>query len=164
MKYNLIIFFLLLNTASFAQVEWRCVYNDTLFMTMTDSSIQKFGADLQEKNIPQEVVDTIMKKMVAGPASTERTRYVSAYTDSTLISIESEYSLLKRGELYILDRRGDPDSMVTRPRKIFKTTGRELIYFKNLCKEYVSTDSTCTIWVAEQLPTCINPGIRVGDI
>ena len=177
MKYNLIIFFLLVNAVSFSQVEWRCVYNDTLNFKVPDSTIQKIEADMREKNVPQEIIDSIIKKMSSAPVSTERTRYVSAYTDSTLISIEtsekgalrnnsisSEYILLKGGELYITDRKGDADSIVTTPRKVFKSTGRLLSYFKNACKEYVSTDSTCTIWVAEQLPGCINPGIRVGEI
>ncbi|MFI5131780.1 MAG: hypothetical protein ACHQFX_17385 [Chitinophagales bacterium] len=177
MKHNFIIFFLLLNAVSFSQVELRCVYNDTLSTIMPDVTIQKIQAELREKNIPQEIIDTLVKKMSSGPVLTERIRYVSAYKDSTLITLEtlekgalrnnsiaSEYFLLKKGELYITDRQGDPDSMVTKPRKVFKSTGRLPFYFDNVCKEYISTDSTCTIWVAEQLPGSINPGVRVGEI
>lgn len=164
MKYNLITFFLLLNVTSFSQVEWRCVYNDTLFLRITEPTIQQIGSDSGKGDLLQHAIDSLVKKMVTGTIPTKRTRYVSAYTDSTLINIEPDNYLLKRGEIFILNRSGEPDSMVRAPRRIFKATGRQPIYFKKQCKEYISTDSACTIWVAEHLPACINPGIRVGDL
>jgi len=32
------------------------------------------------------------------------------------------------------------------------------------CQEYISTDSTCRIWVTTELPDYLNPGIRKGNI
>ena len=142
MKYNLIIFFLLLNAESFSQVELRCVYNDTLSTVMPDVTIQKIEAELREKKIPQEIIDTLIKKMSSGPVLTERTRYVSAYRDSTLITLEtlekgalrynniaSEYFLLKKGELYITDRQGDPDSTGYNAPKSFQVYGTPSFLF-----------------------------------
>ena len=89
MKYNLIIFFLLLNAVSFSQEEWRCVYNDTLSTKFSDSAIQKIGAGMREENLPQKMIDALIKQMSTAPVLTLRTRYVSAYTHSTWISLET---------------------------------------------------------------------------
>jgi hypothetical protein len=177
MKYNLIIFFLLLNTVAFSQSEWKCVYNDTLSTVIPDFAIKKFETDMREKNVPQEMIEAMIKKMSSAPVSTERTRYVTANDDSTFITLEtaekgalrnsaisSQYFLLKNKELYITNMSGKADSMITSPHKVFKATGKQPVYFNTTCREYISTDSTCTIWVAEQLPSCINPGVCTGDI
>ena len=74
--------------------------------------------------------------------------------------------LLKNGELYLdaPTKNVFSNTPVNFPKKIFQQTGNTRKILNHLCKEYLSTDSTCRIWVTEALPSYINPGVRIGNI
>jgi hypothetical protein len=56
---------------------------------------------------------------------------------------------------------GEP---LSAPKKEFVVTGKKESILSYECEEYVSTDSTCYIWVSAKLPDYINPGIRKGNV
>lgn len=176
MKYSIVFFFTLIAFCSFSQTAWKCIYSDSAILRLPDSFVVQFSEDMKEKNLPDDVIENLITKMRSEPISKTRTRYVKANADSTLIDIESgeegslrigsfdsEVILLKQNNLYFIVY-GKDDSLVTSPAKDFKLTERQPVFFNYTCKEYISTDSTCTILVAEDLPSCINPGIRTGNI
>jgi hypothetical protein len=49
-------------------------------------------------------------------------------------------------------------------RRIFEKSLESKIILNHRCTVYASTDSSCRIWVAEDLPGYINPGIWIGNI
>jgi hypothetical protein len=167
MKGYLFFFFLLLSRHSFCQTVWHCEYSDSTLVRVPDSVINSIATDMKEKNAPDAVITAVLLKLSSGPVADVTKRTVIANDDSTMIVIESpdasQRILLKKDEIYIPDGNGS-DTMVTTPHKIFKPTGKRPELFNYTCMEYISTDSTCTIWVAEDLPNCINPGIRVKNI
>lgn len=180
MKYRFTIVFLFISLCGFSQTLWICDYSDSIItkLIFADSSIERLKADMMEKDISHEMINAVVQKMKSGePVSMVKKRYVRANADSTRIDIEvsdegslrinsfaTEYILLKQDNLYYLSSNRYYDSLFTAPRKVFKPTGQQPVFFNYSCKEYTSTDSTCTIWVAEELPSCINPGVRTGSI
>jgi hypothetical protein len=132
---------------------------------------------MKNQDTPDEIIELVLGKMKMGPVSAAKRRHVTANDDSTIIDIEvseegslrldafeTEHSLLKQDELYLMSPSGNYDNPCNIPRKIFKPSGRQPVFFNYTCREYISTDTTCTIWVAEELPASINPGIRTGNI
>lgn len=123
---------------------------------------------MKEKGLPDDAIDELLKKIETAPAYFRTgMRYVTAVADSTLITTESSDNrvqkiLLKHDELYFRTPSGNYDSLFEAPRKNFKVSGRQLVLLDHKCEEYISTDSTVIICVAEDLPSGINPGIRTG--
>jgi len=177
MKYCLFFLLILFTFCCFSQPTWKCIYSDSAIFKFPDSFAVKFREDMKEKNFPDEAIDMLLAKIQSGPVSKTRTRYVKANVDSTLIEMEvaeegslrldafdAESILLKQNELYFMTPSGNYDSLLRSPSKVFNPSGRQPVFFNYTCREYISTDSSCTIWVAEELPSCINPGIRIGNI
>lgn len=52
----------------------------------------------------------------------------------------------------------------TRAKKYFLATGKKVAILNYQCDEYLSTDSSCNIWVTPDLPDYVNPGIRKGNV
>jgi hypothetical protein len=74
--------------------------------------------------------------------------------------------LLRNGELYIdsASKTGFSSAPVSTSKSNFQLTGKTKTILNYGCKEYFSTDSACRIWVTEDLPSSINPGVRLVTI
>jgi hypothetical protein len=157
-----------------AQPAWQCLYSDSTMVVLQGETLsrmkERMATEMQEKGFPVEAIDTLLKEFKVAPAYfTAGERYVVANVDSTLITTESsdnrvEKLLLKGDDIYIRTGSGNYDSLLKTARKNFKLSGRQHRLLDHDCKEYVSSDSTVVIWVAEDLPSWINPGVRTGGI
>jgi hypothetical protein len=177
MKHLITLSLVLFALKSISQNEWKCIYIDSIFTSFADSSMKMFADNMRGKDMPEEVINAVLEKFKTSPPYQKRIRYVIAGPDSTLISTEvsdegnlriSSFNdkdvLLKNGDLYFMSGSGRYDSLLISPRKVFKPSRDQPIFFNYTCKEYISTDSSCIIWVAEVLPSYINPGIRADGI
>ncbi len=178
MKYFFVFLLSLINLCGFAQF-WKCTYSDSAIFIFPDSLKSKLQSALKEQKFPEDLVAAADKKVSSGPQYRTRTRHVYANTDSTEIEIEvsekgslridvfaTQYFLLKKNELFAktIPHLFYYDSLVTSPAKDFKATGRKRVIFSYSCAEYLSTDSSSTIWVTDKLCPCINPGVLTGNI
>jgi hypothetical protein len=71
-----------------------------------------------------------------------------------------------KGDIYLYDpgkRKFLTDTLLPIPG-IFEKKQESKIMLGHRCIVYISSDSSCRVWVAEDLPAYINPGVRVGDI
>jgi hypothetical protein len=59
---------------------------------------------------------------------------------------------------------GFSNKLWDRPKRAYRGTGKKLSILNYQCDEYISTDSTCYIWLTEELPEYINPGIRTNNV
>ena len=105
-------------------------------------------------------------------------RIVRAEIEKTIITIdrssrsgnlttETFDSLLYRGDELFTESEsitGFSEQPSRLPKKEFRATGRKVSIMNYQCNEYLSTDSTCLIWVTPELPDYINPGIRKNNV
>jgi hypothetical protein len=178
-KLILALFFLGAANYSPAQKGLTCEFSDTLFAKLPDSVFASMLTNARpDIQIPADVMaDFLSQTKLKLPNMTQK-RIVRAEIDQTIIStdrssrsgnltMETFDSLLYRGDELFRDSasaNGFTNSPTDRPRKQFLATGKKKIILTYSCDEYLSTDSTCYIWVTKELPDTINPGIRKGNI
>ena len=124
-----------------------------------------------------EQIFTKLKKMQMS-MSMHQLRTVIATKDRTIVKIDrssrsgnTSYEtfdslLYKNDEIYIdsASVSGFANKPIQKAKKEFNLTGNSKMILNHNCSEYLSSDSTCYIWVAKDLPDYINPGIRKGSI
>jgi hypothetical protein len=173
---------LLLLTVSFtlsAQKRYVCEYADTATMILPDSIwAEMLTSSRPDIEIPAEVLQQFISQMKEKPIFMAQRRIVNAGFDKTVISIdrssrngklttETFDSLFYKDDEIFMDSSsasGFSSSPINTPRKEFLASGNLKIILNYKCNEYVSTDSTCRIWVSTELPDYLNPGIRKGTI
>ena len=162
-----------------AQKKYICEYSDTATTIIPDSIFaQMLSSSRPDIEIPPEVMQQFLSQMKLKPLFASQQRIVKAANDKTIISIERstrsgnltmetfDSALYKNDELFLdsASSSGFASHPIDLPRKDFFSTGnsREILNYK--CDEYLSTDSTCMIWVTKELPDYLNPGIRKGNV
>jgi len=178
-KYIFTLLLLFGNFALSAQKKYICEYSDTSTTILPDSIlVEMLTSSRPDIEIPPEVMQQFLSQMKAKAIFAAQQRIVEAANDKTIISIERstrsgnltmetfDSALYKNDELFLdsASSSGFASHPVNIPRKDFFSTGntREILNYK--CDEYLSTDSTCRIWVTEELPDYLNPGIRKGKV
>jgi hypothetical protein len=179
MRSTIFILFLLVAVSVSAQKQYYCVYRDEIPALIPDSVFNSMKADTQNRNMQAILVSQLLAQLSKQKNNKLQERTVTANQDSTVITfdrrtIEGDHNdandpgsiLLKKGELYEEAPAGNGFSKtpVTVPAKSFLPAGTTKRILLHSCKEYFSTDSTCRIWIAEDLPSYINPGIRTGNM
>jgi len=175
---RLILFFPLLFFVidSDAQEKYRCTFRETTISVMPDS-LFRFLAE-RGSNLSPEAVDKFLEQQRATPDSWYYLKIVKAgksHTIATTIrysvsgkdTIETRDSFLyKHDEIFnsALSSSGFSAKPWDQPKKIFRDTGKKLSILNYECAEYISTDSTCTIWISTELPEYINPGVRTNNV
>lgn len=171
------------------QRKYHCEYKETIMFPMPDSLLIKFKKQMVDNGFPPESVEQIVKPMDMPWLFTSCLRKVEARPDSTFILVtknnETEGNvkfdfpdiklLFKKGEInrFNSDKgkfvpggeavfTSDDTAMYT--RRIFEKSQESKVILNYRCAVYTSTDSACRIWVAEDLPDYINPGLWTGDI
>ena len=173
---------LLLLTVSFtlsAQKRYVCEYADTVTMILPDSIWgEMLTSSRPDIEIPAEILQQFISQMKEKPIFMAQRRIVNAGFDKTMISIdrssrngkltiETFDSLLYKDDEIFMDSSsasGFSNSPINIPPKEFLATRDTKAIMNYQCNEYVSTDSTCRIWVSTELPGYLNPGIRKGNI
>jgi hypothetical protein len=162
------------------QRKYHCEYKEAILFPMPDSSITSLRVKLEDQGIPPENAAQIVKQLTFPGILTSCWRKVDAGPDSTFILITQSNEndgnskltfpdsrlLFTKGEVY----RYDPGKhefltdTILSTRRIFEKNGESKIILNHNCIVYTSSDSSCRIWVAEDLPEYINPGIWTGNI
>jgi hypothetical protein len=179
MKLLLISAFVLFTSSVIAQKQYRATYRDTTSMLFLPGNLQ--FDQLKEKGLDDDAVKTLSSQLMAQltkiPMQGSQLRKVRTRGDSTIIVFDKktrtgnltvhmpDSMLLIKSRVYMSDSLGKgfsktPDEPKERS---FRLTGSSKKILNYTCNEYQSTDSTVRIWVAENMPTSINPGIRVGN-
>ena len=151
-----------------------------ILFPMPDSMSKSFREEIQKQGIPAEVAAQLAEQLNLPGLLTSCWRRVNAGPDSTFIlitrnnendgnvklSIPDTKLLFRKGEIYLYnsDKKEFLMDTVLSVRRIFEKSPENKIILNHRCTVYASTDSSCRIWVAEDLPGYINPGIWIGNI
>jgi hypothetical protein len=178
MKFLFILSFALLTYSATAQKQYRATYRDTIFLLFMPGSFQ--FDQLKEKGMDDkaiaEVNAQLMAKFASSKTHSSMLRKIRAKGDSTLIVFDKssrtgnltvnmpDSMLLLGTTMYVGDSVGKGFLKTTGKERSFNPTGSSKKVLGYTCKEYLSTDSTLRIWVAENMPASLNPGVRVGKM
>jgi hypothetical protein len=170
---------LIANLAVLSQKQYICEYSDTTTTILPDSVFARMlTSSRPDIEIPPEVMQQYLSQMKEKALFMAQQRIVKACIEKTIISIdrssrsgnltlETFDSLLYKSDEIFMESAsptGFSDHPIGIPRKEFLSTGNTMLILDYKCNEYLSTDSTCRIWIAKELPDYINPGIRKGNI
>jgi len=158
-----------------AQENYRCEFADTIISVIPDSL---FRALAFKNNFSEEQIEQILHKQRMNPARSYYYKIVRAGKDRTIIrvdkssihgnlTVENFDSLLYINDEIFTDSssvNGFSDNPSNLPKKFFRGTGKKITILDYQCNEYISTDSNCYIWVTEELPEYINPGVRTNNV
>ena len=180
MKLLFILFFSGCSLMACSQRKYNCEYKEMRLFPMPDSMLPSLREQIEKQGIPAEVAEQIAGQLNLPGLLTSCWRKVNAGPDSTFIlitrndeddgnvklSIPDTKLLFRKGEIYLYNpgkKRFLTDTVVP-VRRTFEKSPESKIILDHHCTVYASTDSFCRIWVAEDLPGYINPGIRTGNI
>ena len=171
--------FLLAGLTNLAQKKYVCEFSDTTRTILPDSIFaQLLTSSRSDIEIPPEVMQQFLSQMKEKPLFMAQQRIVNAGIDKTIIIIDRssrggnfisetfDSVLYKDDELFPDSTSASGFSVlpISIPRKDFLSTVNTKVIMNYKCQEYISTDSTCRIWVTRELPDYLNPGIRKGNI
>ena len=173
-----VIFLMIVCHNSSSQKSYDCQFADTIAAVLNDSALRQLSqfSDPADLELPQELREQLFSKMKESFLGMYQLRGVKASKDRTLISIDrnSKSGVLRmetfdsllyiNDDLFVHMAAGFSQKPLSTPKKEFTGTGRQRVILKYKCDEYISTDSTCLIWITRELPDYINPGIRKGNI
>jgi hypothetical protein len=180
MRLLFLLFFYGYSLITAGQQKYHCEYKETILFPMPDSAFKSLMEQMEEQGLPRESAEQIVKQLSLPGILTSCLRKVDASPDSTFIlvtknnendgnvkmNIPDRKLLFRKGEIYLYDsdKREFLTDTVLSSRRIFEKNRESKIILNHRCTVYTSTDSSCRIWVAEDLPEYINPGIWTGDI
>lgn len=166
-----------------SQPHYICKYNDSIGILDYEKQIESMKAPLMENGMSLDIFDTYISKYFPDKNAFLVTseRDVVVYKDSSIIdlrynsnksfhiSFELPSSRLKveRGKLFRYSQSNSAyiesivsDSSVT----FFQLTSKRKIILGYTCLEYINLDGSVVIWVCDDLPSVINPGISVKNV
>jgi hypothetical protein len=182
MKIFISFFFLFVALKGNSQKLYLCEYTDSINITNYEETIQQIRRSMEEKNVSPEIIDSYISNYFADKNSflQVQSRIVDVYPDSSVITLkyiprgnfQSSFQipgnilLVKNSALFRYNKDSDtyfksslPDSSTT----FTKNNSRKLILGFD-CVEFQSLDHKYTIWIAEALPSSINPGIVAKNV
>ncbi len=176
MRIILLILFTLVSFNIIGQKQFYCIYRDTTRLLENDSLQNGVRLNMAERGLPPQVIDQLMIQLL-NDSYKKQNRIVIAKPDCTIIyfersSIEGSLNgnnqidsfLLKNGEIYLEEKGIFSQSPLSNPGRIYHPTGNKKKILDYNCFEYFSTDSTVRVWLCPELPSNINPGVRVGKL
>lgn len=189
---NLIIFPLLLFfiIKSNAQQKYRCEFVDTTITVIPESIVRDIG---WRYNLSSKKIKQFIEQQKTRPAYRYQLRVVKAAEDQTIIILDKrsirgnhiiqvgkfnlqpvdsmlyknfDSILYKNDEIFnqAPTLSGFSDKAWDRRKREFRGTGKKLSILGYQCDEFINIDSTFYMWVTEQLPAYINPGIRTNNV
>lgn len=178
-RCTLIFLFFITGFTLSAQKKSICEYTDTVTTILPDSIFAEMLTSARpDIEIPPAVMQQFLSQVKEKPITMTQKRIVNAEPGRTIITIERrsrdgnlnletfDSLLYKNDELFpdSASVSGFSVSPIPVSRKDFVSTENTKVIMNYKCREYVSTDSTCRIWVTSELPDYINPGIRKGNV
>jgi hypothetical protein len=180
MKWGLRICLLILSVNCLGQSKYVCHYVDSAGILSYEKQIEAIRKSLTEQQLPNEITESYIEKIFPNKQmfTLVKGREVLAEQDSTLITLNYSSSgnvkiympsnklMVKNGMLY---RYSEPEdsfylSDIPDSSQIFKPTNSYVYILNYKCEEFVSADSTYKIWITNELPSCINPGLGIKNI
>jgi hypothetical protein len=160
-----------------AQQKYRCAFRETTISVIPDSLFRFLAAKGTDLS-PSAVERFLGQYRIDPPSSSYNLKLVRAGQDQTIVGTWM-YSKSERDTIETLDSflykkdeifnsapspSGFSDKPWDRPKKVFKSTDKKISILDYQCDEYISTDSTCYIWISTELPEYINPGVRTNNV
>ncbi|MDP4264396.1 MAG: hypothetical protein Q8941_17835 [Bacteroidota bacterium] len=163
-----------------SQKKYHCEYKNTMSFGKLDTLMKSWQAEMEDQGLPPEVEEQLLKQLGMQDLSVGYRRIVDAGPDSTFILLTKNETyegnvkldmpdqrlLFRRGEIHEFDSQKGVFLANPRPgpARTFKPDGNAKMIMNHSCSGYLSSDSSCRIWVAADLPAYINPGIIATNI
>lgn len=173
-----------------AQQKYRCEFFDTTITVIPESLVRDIAS---RNNLSSKQIKQFLEQQKTRPAYRYQLRVVRAAEDQTIISLDKrsirgnhiiqvgkfalqpvdsmlykdfDSILYKNDEIFIEapTLSGFSDKPWDRRKREFRGTGKKLLILDYRCDEFINIDSTFYIWVTEELPAYINPGIRTNNV
>ena len=173
-----------------AQQKYRCEFFDSTITIIPESIVRDIA---WRNNLSSKKVKQFLEQQKERPAYRYQLRLVRAAEDQTIISLDKrsikgnhiiqvgkftlqpvdsmlykdfDSILYNNGEIFIAapTSSGFSDKPWDRGKREFRGTGKKSSILGYQCDEFINRDSTFYMWVTEQLPAYINPGIRTNNV
>lgn len=173
-----------------AQQKYRCEFFDSTITVIPESLVRDIA---WRNNLSSKKVKQFLEQQKARPAYRYQLRLVRAAEDQTIISLDKhsikgnhiiqvgkftlkpvdsmlykdfDSILYNNDEIFIAapTSSGFSDKPWDRRKREFRGTGKKLSILGYQCDEFINIDSTFYMWVTEELPAYVNPGIRRNNV
>jgi hypothetical protein len=173
-----------------AQQKYRCEFFDTTISIIPESLVRDFAS---QNNLSSKQIRQFLEQQKARPAYRYQLRVVRAAEDQTIISLDKrsirgnhivqvgkftlqpidsmlyknfDSILYKNDEIFneATTLSGFSDKPWDRRKRDYRGTGKKFLILGYLCDEFINIDSTFYMWVTEELPAYVNPGIRTNNV
>ena len=173
-----------------AQQKYRCEFFDTTITVIPESLVRDIAS---RNNLSSKQIKQFLEQQKARPAYRYQLRVVRAAEDQTIISLDKrsirgnhiiqvgkfrlqpvdsmlykdfDSILYKDDEIFLVapTLSGFSDKPWDRRKREFRGTGKKLSILNYQCDEFINIDSTFYLWVTEELPAYVNPGIRTNNV
>jgi hypothetical protein len=164
----------------YGQHAFFCKYTDTLKASFSEKQIDSLRKDFADKGLPKSVIDGFLSGLFKDPDRfvSIQERNVLIRDDSAFItlnyipqpgqlfSMETNKELIVNGKIYRYSEGLDKyiSASLSDSSAIFSPTRQSLKILGYSCDGYESADGVYKIWVTQQLPSSINPGIPVNNV
>ena len=189
-KLILFLLFVFLIIDSNAQQKYRCEFFDTTISIIPESLVRDFAS---QNNLSSKQIRQFLEQQKARPAYRYQLRVVRAAADQTIISLDKrsirgnhivqvgkftlqpidsmlyknfDSILYKNDEIFheAPTLSGFSEKPWDRRKRDYRGTGKKLSILGYQCDEFINIDSTFYMWVTEELPVYVNPGIRTNNV
>ncbi|HMK19549.1 MAG TPA: hypothetical protein VK492_15210 [Chitinophagaceae bacterium] len=190
-KLILFLLFVFLIIDSSAQQKYRCEFFDTTISIIPESLVRDIAS---KNNLSSKQIKQFLEQQKARPAYRYQLRVVRAAEDQTIISLEKrsirgnhiiqtvgnftlqpidsmlyknfDSILYKNDEIFneAPTLSGFSEKPWDRRKRDYRGTGKKILILGYQCDEFINIDSTFYMWVTEELPAYVNPGIRTNNV
>ena len=145
--------------------------------------MQRMKMQIEHQGFSSQQADQLLQQIAKHDISAGLARIIEAHSDSTFILTTNKeegnepqggvkMNMRDTKYLYCKDKVYRFDSATTQFKqdttfskfRTFNTDGSRKIIMSHSCICYASTDGFCRIWVSEDLPVYINPGVSIESI
>jgi hypothetical protein len=173
-----------------AQQKYRCEFFDTTITIIPESLVRDIAS---RNNLSSKQIRQFLEQQKARPAYRYQLRVVRAAADQTIISLDKhsirgnhivqvgkftlqpidsmlyknfDSILYKNDEIFneASTLSGFSDKPWDRHKRDYRGTGKKILILGYQCDEFINIDSTFYMWVTEELPAYVNPGIRTNNV
>jgi len=174
-----------------AQQKYRCEFFDTTISIIPESLVRDIAS---KNNLSLKQTRQFLEQQKARPAYRYELRVVRAAENQTIISLDKhsirgnhiiqtvgnltlqpvdsmlyknfDSILYKNDEIFneAPTLSGFSDKPWDRRKREYRDTGKKILILGYQCDEFINIDSSFYIWVTEELPGYVNPGIRTNNV
>jgi hypothetical protein len=173
-----------------AQQKYRCEFFDTTITIIPESLVRDIAS---RNNLSSKQIRQFLEQQKARPAYRYQLRVVRAAEDQTIISLDKrsirgnhivqvgkftlqpidsmlyknfDSILYKNDEIFneASTLSGFSDKPWDRRKRDYRGTGKKILILGYQCDEFINIDSSFYMWVTEELPGYVNPGIRTNNV